>query len=203
MSDHLDPDDRDPNGTFEYLEVELHNYNEDTHARLIKTPAELFDQTSLELQMKQKPYMGIVEIKGVIDDPGSPDHGKVVSHVHSNVITLSARAVMALALAGQDKIVAVHWGSGSTPPQRSDPQPGWPGLLENFQIASAIDAATPTTDDSILFSSTLPPTVGTGLQLSEVGLVSLLLKLFARFTFPPQDKFDRLRLSVNWQIIII
>jgi hypothetical protein len=28
-------------------------------------------------------------------------------------------------------------------------------------------------------------------------------KAFARFVFPAQQKFDRLRLSVNWQIIFV
>lgn len=173
--------------------------------RLIITPRDLFDGASLEVSMKQKPYMGIVEIKGVIDDPGAPDHGKLVSYVNSNVITLSARKVMAMALAGQDKVATVHWGGGTTPPQRTDPQPGWPGLLELPRIVSNIEAAdaVSSTADSIVFSSTLPATVGTGLLLSEVGLVSANGLLVARFGFPPQDKFDRLRLSVNWQIIII
>lgn len=156
---------------------------------------------AIELADRTKPgFMGRVEIKGVIDDPGSPDHGKVVYYKSTNTITFDAREIMARALAGdpQAKITTVAWGSGATPPQRSNTQ------LENELITSAvIEPVGYPTADSIVFSSTLPPGVGTNLRFTEVGLKSAGGKLLARFVFPPQDKFERLRLSVNWQIIFV
>lgn len=146
------------------------------------------------------PCMGRVEIKAIVDDPGSPDHGKVVAHISSNTITFDARGIMARALAGlaEAKITTVGWGSGNTPPARSNTQ------LENELITSGvIEPAGFPTPDSVVFSSTLAPNVGTGQTYTEVGLKSAGGDLFARFTFPPQEKFPRLRLSVNWQIIFI
>lgn len=158
-------------------------------------------EEAIDLAVKSKPgFMGRVEIKAIIDDPGSPDHGKVVNYLNNNTITFDAREIMAHALAGDPgaKITTVAWGSGSTPAQRSDTK------LENELITSAViePVAYPTVD-SVVFSSTLPPGVGTGMRFTEVGLKSADGKLLARFTFPPQDKFERLRLSVNWQIIFV
>jgi len=155
----------------------------------------------MTLKDKAKPgFMGRVQIKGIIDDPGAPDHGKVVFFKNFNTITFDAREIMAHALAGDPlaKITTVAWGSGSTPPSRSD------SALENELITSAvIEPVSYPTVDSVVFSSTLPPGVGTNYRFTEVGLKSAGGKLLARFVFPPQDKFERLRLSVNWQIIFV
>lgn len=174
----------------------------------IITPRDHFGEAAIELRLKQMPYMGIVEIKGIWDEPGHPNHGKLMSYVNSNVITLSARTVLAMALAGKDSVHSVAWGGGTAAPQRSDPQPSWPGLLQIPLVTSPIDPAVSfPTVDSVIFSSSLPPgtdpSTGYNLMLSEVGLVSANGLLAARFTFPAQNKFEQLRLSVNWQIIIV
>jgi len=159
------------------------------------------DDYAMDYPEKAKaPCMGRVEIKAIVDDPGAPDHGQVVSHVFSNTITFDARGIMARALAGlaEAKITTVGWGSDNTPPDRSNTQ------LGNELITSGvIEPASFPTPDSVVFSSTLAPNVGTGQTYTEVGLKSAGGDLFARFTFPPQEKFPRLRLSVNWQIIFI
>ena len=169
-----------------------------------KTPAsgELIivgrDASVAQLERSKAPCEGTVELKAVIDHPGDPRHGQLVGHVKSNTITFDARTIMARALAGLEKISHVGWGSGTTPPARANTE------LENELITSVViePVSFPTTD-SVVFSSTLAPNVGTGQSYSEVGLKSTSGKLFARFVFPPQEKFDRLRLSVNWQIIFI
>lgn len=150
--------------------------------------------------------MGRVEIKGIIDDPGAPDHGKVVSYHASNVITFDARKIMARALAGEKdglgnllgKIVAVAWGSGSSDPARAQTQ-----LDNQLRVSAVIEPVVYPNDESVIFSSTLPPNEGTGEQYSEVGLIAANGMMFARFKFPTQFKFDRLRLTVNWQVIFV
>jgi hypothetical protein len=151
-------------------------------------------------------YFGIVGIEGTIDDPTSPDHGKVVSYHRFNTITYSARKIMARSLAGETDgpIATVAWGVGqadgtTTEPLRTDT------ALNNEIIASNIirPVGYPAEEDSVVFSSTLPRDVGTGYTYTEVGLKSAGGLLFARFKFPGVYKFQQLRLSVNWQIRFI
>lgn len=159
------------------------------------------DEFGIDMAERTKPgFMGRVEIKAVIDDPGAPDHGKVVSYLNNNTITFDARGIMARALAGDPgaKITTVAWGSGSEPAKRSDD-----ALGNELQVTAVIEPVGYPTADSVVFSSTMPPGLGTNMRFTEVGLKSADGKLLARFTFPPQDKFDRLRLSVNWQIIFV
>jgi hypothetical protein len=147
-------------------------------------------------------FRGRVEVKGVIE---MPDERPRVAFYHAdNTITFDAREVMAHAIAGEDDaaINTVAWGADGRQPSREDPD------LYDPRITSAVTQVSYPTPESVIFSSSLPPGVGTGLQLREVGLKSaggvlLATKLFARFVFPQQEKFDRLRLSVNWQIIFI
>lgn len=147
--------------------------------------------------------MGVVEVICQVDEPGSADHGQIVSYSH-NTITLDARGIMARAIAGfpNAKIAAIHWGSGQRAPARED------AALQDFKIATPVESAIYPTDDSVMFSATIPAgkgaEFGEGVTFSEVGLVSGWdNKLFARYTFPPQPKFERLKLSVNWQIFFV
>lgn len=147
--------------------------------------------------------MGVVEVICQVDDPGSDDHGSVVSYSH-NTITLDARAIMAKAIAGVPNahITAIHWGSGQRAPAREDV------ALQDFKIATLVESAVYPTDDSVMFSAAISAgkgeEFGEGVTFSEVGLVSgWNNKLFARYTFPPQPKFERLKLSVNWQIFFV
>ena len=147
-----------------------------------------------------RPFHGIVEVVGTIDDPGAPDHGQVVYHKRRNTITLDSRGIMARALAGDADgfITTVAWGDGTTEPVKEDE------ALEHELESSAVGspAAYPTVD-SVMFTATLPPGQGTGARFSEIALKAGNGKLFARFTFPGVDKFNRLRLSVTWQIIFV
>lgn len=147
-------------------------------------------------------FRGRVEVKGVWEIPDEP--AKVAFYHADNTITFDAREVMAHALAGEEDamINTVAWGADGQAPSRDDH-----GLLDE-RITSLVSQVSYPTPESVVFSSSLPPGVGTGLQLREVGLKSkggvlLSAKLFARFVFPQQEKFDRLRLSVNWQIIFV
>lgn len=141
---------------------------------------------------------GRVELLGFVDDPGAADHGRLVYHHERNTVCVNARKIMAHALAGADKIASVGWGSGTTPPDRLDTRLG-----QELQVSDVVSPANYPTEDSVLFTSTLPPGQGTDQRFSEVGLKSQSGELFARFTFPPVDKFERLRLAVNWQIFFV
>jgi len=148
----------------------------------------------------RRPVFGRVEIKGVVDDIFSPDHGQVAYCYAYNTIVNDARGILARALAGDEGgfVTSVGWGDGATEPAATDE------ALENEVLATEVisPAAYPTVD-SVVFTSTMAPGVGTGQQFSEVGLKSGNGKLFARFTFPPLDKFARLRLTVSWQIVFV
>ena len=147
-------------------------------------------------------YMGVVEVKGVWDEPGHPDHGKVVEYHKHNTITYDARKVMARAIAGDNAghIVTVGWGTDDTAAQRSDT------ALFNQVITSAVvmPVTYPPDDQSVVFTSVLVRGTGTGYTYKEAGLISQGGLLFARFVFPTGIyKFPQLRLTVNWQIIFI
>jgi hypothetical protein len=104
----------------------------------------------------QPGQMGIVEVKGTIDDPGAPDHGEMV-YCERNTITFTAREIMAHCLAGVAAyfITTIGWGTGTTAPQRSDT------ALQTPAISSAVvsPAGYPTID-SVVFTSTLPRRYG-------------------------------------------
>jgi hypothetical protein len=149
-------------------------------------------------------YMGLVEIKGIWDEPGHENHGKVVEFHRQNTITYDARPAMARAIAGDDAghITTVAWGTGydgTNGPDREDT------ALANQVITSAVIQPVTYPDDnqSVIFSSQLVRGVGSNYTYNEVGLVTQGGLLFARFAFPGQFKFPQLRLSVNWQIIFI
>lgn len=153
-----------------------------------------------KIELVDTGYFGVVGIEGVHDEEGHPDHGKIVAHHKFNTITYDARKVMALALAGDaaGPITTVGWGTGTTPPQRTDT------ALQTQVITSAIiNPVSYPTVDSVVFSSVLPRDTGTGFTYSEVGLTSAGGLLFARFVFPGVYKFAQLRMTVNWQIIFI
>lgn len=208
--------------TFRFLERELEQYRqrrgsmEPDGERRILLPHELRNEQGPVIIRAGGPlpenrmdkaertgfFKGRVEVKGVIEEPG--ERPRVAFHHADNTITFDARTVMAYALSGVADafITVVAWGADGRQPQRGDTD------LYDPRITSAVTQVSYPTPESVVFSSTLPPGIGTGLQLQEVGLKStggatLLQKLFARFVFPQQEKFDRLRLSVNWQIIFI
>lgn len=150
-------------------------------------------------------YFGIVGIEGTVDDPGSPDHGKVVAYHRFNTITYDAQRVMARALAGDSSgpITSVAWGIGQTDGTTTSPVRSDTGLNQEVISSPVIQPVTYPDPQSVLFSSTLARDVGTGYTYTEVGLKSAGGLLFARFKFPGVYKFEQLRLSVNWQIRFI
>lgn len=153
-----------------------------------------------KIEMMDTGYFGVVGIEGVWDEPGHPNHGKVMAHCKFNTITYDARKVMARALAGETNgpLTQVGWGTGTTPPVRGDTD-----LQNQVQVSPIIQPVSYPTIDSVVFSSVLPRDTGTGFTYSEVGLKSAGGLLFARFVFPGVYKFAQLRMTVNWQIIFI
>lgn len=181
---------------FDFLEKALADAGMEALSILHDAQAE---HTAIELDERAKPCMGRVAIVGVIDDPGAPDHGQVVTYASNNTITFDARDIMAHALAGdlQGVINGVAWGDGTSEPKRENTQ------LDNELAVTAISQVSyPPGTGSVVFSSTMPPQTNTGMRFSEVGLMSPM-GMLARFKFPAQEKFERLRLSVNWQIIFV
>lgn len=157
-----------------------------------------------KVELTDTGYVGIVGIEGTIDDPEDPDHGNVVAYHRFNTITYDARTIMARALAGEadGPLTTVAWGTGSptgtAAPTRDD------RALQNEVASSVIIRPVSYPDTaSVVFSSSLPRDVGTGFTYTEVGLKSAGGLLFARFVFPGLFKFQKLRLSVNWEIRFI